>query len=161
MQNKDMIEKTSEADRRRIAYHEAGHAVLACHFGMPVNSVTLGDSEGQVSRESTGVDFVDAVVAYAGLEAECRYMGVDADNVILTGQFSDALRALGVLSARADRLTDLGLDGDAALLDEIADATAQARWIVAAEWSGIERVAGALLSEGRLTGAELAGLLPI
>ncbi len=65
-------------DRRQIAFHEAGHVVIAYRLGLPTNRVTIepdGNTLGICQTEATWSDGAFAeeniLTDYAGYAAEC------------------------------------------------------------------------------------------
>lgn len=123
--------------RRRLAVHEAAHAVTAVILGAPVAWVDLdwrpGVAGGTLVRE---VDpHTDAVVALAGYEAS-----------------GGALQFVGETH---DTAAARSLVGDAGM----AAATLDARRILAAHRDQVLTVASALIEHGRLTGAQVVELV--
>lgn len=56
-----------------LAVHEAAHCVALMHYGVSIRDVCIRpDGSGLVRHEPIPDPFEDAVVAYAGLEAEKR-----------------------------------------------------------------------------------------
>lgn len=123
--------------RRRLAVHEAAHAVAAVIVGAPVAWVDLdwrpGVAGGTLVRE---VDpHTDAVVALAGYEAS-----------------GGALQFVGETHDTAAARSLVGDEGMAA-------ATQGARAILAAHRDQVLTVAAALLEAGRLTGDQVVELV--
>lgn len=109
-----------EKDRRVVAYHEAGHAVMTWLLGEPISRASIQATTNGVGgavfgsdRESqfmTGEDFRKRVmIAYAGRASEEIKFG-DAT----TGASSDITQATGLLKQYVERL---GFDDEAGILD--------------------------------------------
>lgn len=117
---------------RRVAYHEAGHAIMAAYFGLVVDQVGVEVAarlEAGVVVAVRGRPLVRATVLAAGGEAERR----------LTGQ------------------EPRGTEADEAELGRVHPATAargraEARRLVAALWPYIEALAGVIVEYNHMAG---------
>lgn len=126
---------TPEA-RRRLAVHEAGHAVAAVVLGVEVAWSDLDYRPGMGGTMVREVDpHTDAVVLLAGYE-------VSGGGLAFPGDTHDTV------AARA-------LVGEAGM----AAATVDARRILAAHRARVLIVAAALVEHGRLAGAQLVELV--
>ncbi|HZL34205.1 MAG TPA: hypothetical protein VFC78_02775 [Tepidisphaeraceae bacterium] len=96
-------EEKDWAARVAIAYHEAGHAVVAAALGRKVERITAGKDKG------------DAYVADAGYWTSVE-SAVDVGAILLAGQIAEHMFDAGIQNA--DRLSS---DGDHELLRSIAN----------------------------------------
>jgi len=152
----------TERQRRAVAYHEAGHAVMRLHLGRRLVRVTIkpkGDSLGHMLQPKTKIDIqwfgedwrtrrwaeTEIMVSMAGPEAEKRLTGRRNN----AGAVSDGENVANVA---------MKAEGDGEL------ATAFIRWLelkVAAclaspaVWVQVEAVAAALLERETLSGEEV------
>jgi hypothetical protein len=131
--------------RERIAYHEAGHAVVGVALGRVLRDVSL--DAGTTTFVSQ--DPLDAVVtsAFAGAAADARGMGTHSDSAGALDQFNADGLARGQYPSPAER--------DAYLAGMARRAVA----LVDQHWPAIERLAALLLERGRADGAEVTRLL--
>jgi ATP-dependent Zn protease len=139
--------------RLEVAYHEAGHAVLARVLGLRSGRATLRDHDGRARAYLNPGDSIDGVLAVLGGRAATEELLGYADDF---GCSTDDRRALALLMAP-------GIIEREPWYAKIVrrQLTAQARDLVRRHRGAIERVAHALLARGTLTGAEidrLAGL---
>jgi ATP-dependent Zn protease len=173
------------AERRRIAVHEAGHAVARAALGMSVDSVSIVSrggtggmtvSLGGLSAAPTREQMEAHVVAsLAGRAAEEALLG-DASLGAGGGADSDLARATGLTAAlhasfgagagvlwRGEPSEAVRLLGDPGLRARVeADLDrllARARELVRARAAAIETVARRLTARRHLTGAEVAALI--
>jgi hypothetical protein len=139
--------------RREIAYHEAGHAVLAEKLHFRVDIVTI--KPHRFSRRSLG-QAVHAKEARGGIRAEDRII------CSLAGPIAEA-ESIGHLYNRRRDLR--GSDLASVRLEEelsgvpLRELEAQTLRMVRKEWSRIERVANALLKKEELFGHEVRDIL--
>ncbi len=151
--------------RRRLAYHEAGHAVVARYLGVELTEVTierrgryLGRVEALVPdparharrRPRLGDAVRQAAICLAGSVAEKRVH----EWVEWRGSSDDRTMALAVLEAATGSLpqtTALMEYAWAVTRDFLHDERA---------WAAVERVAAALLERGTLRLRELKRLIP-
>jgi hypothetical protein len=131
----------------RAAFHEAGHAVSALCFQLPLLEVVIrDDGSGRTDYCHRG-RLAEAerwtITTYAGPAAELD-------------EFGDQRADRGDLIAIANMLEKLQLDWDE---DKLADLRHQARLLVKRERLGIRLVAGVLLQRRRLTAADLRRLV--
>ena len=125
-----------------VAYHEAGHAIVALALGSKVRSVSIAPSLTRCAhRRGTPHN---AIVALAGNLAEQR--GCPGSNF---DAFVDLRCALDVAESLqpADPL---------ALLQKFLD---QADELLDERWGQVETIAAALLQRQRLTGDEIDALV--
>lgn len=151
---------------RRVAYHEAGHAVMARMLGVPLAGVSI--DEGKVDRISFSRETEaalakgrldrdtakrHAMVVLAGPVAERLVFGWAEDTRAPGDREAIGRLALSLAGGRSqDELLALGA--------ELEQATAMALEAPTAK-VGLEAVAGALLSRKTLTAEELAELIPM
>jgi hypothetical protein len=137
----NQVEKNPMADVNAVAYHEAGHAVVALALGSKVRVVEIGPQphanclhRGKKNK---------AIVALAGWLAEQRACpnspwAADVD-----------------FEAACDSAEHLA---PAAPLEALKSFLDQAAALLEAHWLEVEIVAAALLKRGKLTGAEIDAL---
>lgn len=128
--------------RRQIAYHEAGHAVIARHLGLTVTNVTI------------------AVRGYAGIETDAGPIDPSTlrrERAIMLFASEPAQRLAGPTIDHGYSVLQDQMQVEEMFPDE-ADHTelrAHANYLVAKHQPTIEAVAEALLDRGRLNAAEL------
>lgn len=152
---------------RSTAIHEAGHAVAALACGLTVTAMTIVPNEDNwgstihgplacyddTKRERTAAVRVQAVICYAGYEAEKLYNPAadpdcsQCDNVTAF----DGLRECPPRNCRC-----IGDEVYWAALERLRH---KARRLVRLHWTRIERVADVLLEQQTLTGPEVAALV--
>ncbi len=155
-----------------VAYHEAGHAVAAMHFGARIEEVTIDPGlAARLTKDAStlgvtvhgpvaprvfwtrgytrvyGVDPLDdAVVAAAGIAAHAYFFFLgDAAAAWDPGAEHPDVREVAACCAEAGRPTAL--------------VAMKASQFVTAHWAAIRRVAQALLTRTTLVGPEVAALL--
>jgi hypothetical protein len=145
--------------RVSVAYHEAGHAVVAYALRLKVGRVTIvpdGRNAGlaDVPFEYDVYYYADRSDDYMERQMACYYAGVVAEE-ILTGTEIATTDAFGPESAyAADRAGVVDCVGtiagsDPALQVEVSDwGIATARKILQANWVGVQRLAEELLQQG-------------
>jgi hypothetical protein len=131
----------------RVAYHEAGHAVVAWALGFKIGKVAIGlkgkhpgtaDFSGELPKEMA------LIATEAGAEAERRFAGS-----LTTRHRSDRAfnkQALAKLNPETRKTVERRVKADAVRFVEY-------------HWPRIEALAGALLSRRRLAGHEVEALL--
>jgi hypothetical protein len=155
-----------ESFRRATAYHEAGHAVIACRSRIKLRSVTIVPGNGYSGR-------VEHVSPLRGI-----HLDVDGSNkarmkaeaaIIVSLAGPAAQRRYNPRSLRAwHSSSDYELASGLALRlnrDE-ESAAAYLKWLgmvarqsVEAQWRFIEKLAGALLDRESLSGSEILAVL--
>jgi ATP-dependent Zn protease len=139
--------KREELSRTEVAYHEAGHAVVALLLGYAVRYAAIepeGGGEGicLLAGEMPRSDANEVVILHAGVIAQYRAgLGCDGAGTDLT----QARARAATLAATYD------LDQDA-LLDSFAALTHR---VVARHRTAIDRVAEELLRHRRLSGEDI------
>jgi hypothetical protein len=133
-----------------VAYHEAGHAVVALALGRPVQSVSiqpdrvhLGTCEFQKGAFRPTADWIEReiLISLAGLAAEARYTGDYAWDG--AGRDLQYVRRLTVERAglrRAERL-------ERRLLSKVEHLLAQE-----GNWRAVELIVAELLRRGEISG---------
>lgn len=131
----------------RSAVHEAAHAVVACGFGHPLESVRI---------RPTGLTTLASLDRWQpGQELYFRLAGSVAEEIAFgSGELLGSDR--GWVDRIADRMTGGTLDEIDGLIE--AGRTV-VRKLLGEYWSDLERLAAALLTHGSLTGARVAELL--
>jgi hypothetical protein len=161
-------------ERLRIAYHEAGHALVARSLGRRVDSVSLAPDRGGAMRgEPLGPDATDEeleralVVVFAGSEAE-RYApsGPDPARNGDDPWFSDGEMAAMALNEKSEEKRPSDEDVIAHYTARIgAEAVERARELAAelvdrlAALGRLELLADELLWRSHLTGGDVERLL--
>jgi hypothetical protein len=135
---------TARERRRRTAWHEAAHALVAYLIGLELVYVDLGGAT-TTYRASIADQFGSLVVTMAGLAADWLAGGESAASA-LDGAMIDREEAAKV----AARLDPLRLDG------VMHQAQALAGGLVDRHWTAAERLAEALVVSGRMEGDRLA-----
>ena len=137
-------------DDKAVAYHEAGHAVIALALGRPVHSVSvlpdrinLGTCEFQKGAGRPSKDWIEReiLISLAGLAAEARHTGKYAWNG--AGRDLQYVRRLTVERAgerRAERL-------ERRLLAKVEHLLAQKE-----NWRAVELIVAELLRRGEVSG---------
>lgn len=122
--------------RKSIAYHEAGHAVIAHVLGLRVQSVTVGGANHCAVLTAGAATDARLYVYAAGPAAHSIYSRLSLD---------DAIIALGA--------------GDHEMMMQLTDDTSHyynmARRMCRDEWHAIKAVAELLLQRHNLTGDEI------
>jgi hypothetical protein len=131
-------DSSERADTRRVAYHEAGHAVAAMAMGMAVHDVWawgwfMGGRALYVSHPWVDPMF-EAVVAAAGAAAEGMLAG---SPVVVSGTDRVVVEGMGV-------------SPDAAL--------AVAAMVLGGRWGDVELLAGELVARGHVDAGGLAAM---
>jgi hypothetical protein len=135
------VEKNPMTDVKAIAFHEAGHAVVALALGSKVRVVEIGPRPHAHCAHRTETN--KAITALAGDLAEqraCPWSPWDAEV-----DFRVA----------CDTAEHLAPAAPAEALERFLD---QARALLDRHWREVEAVAAALLGRGKLTGKEIDAL---
>jgi DNA polymerase III delta prime subunit len=179
----DIVAVATPPDRRpahivrRIALHEAAHAVIAHAFGHPVDAATIvvtATTDGETRSAPTNVaftaDVVDevVVVGLAGRAAEEAFLGApsagaEGDLAQATALLAAAHGSLGLgawllhRSRSIDASTLLKDDSDMRAVVEahLGDLYRRALALVTQHRAAIERVADALIARRLLTGDDI------
>lgn len=145
---------TAHTHRTASAYHEAGHLAIACHYGLPVGTVTLHAGGAETPHRHTALPLEESVARgpeggfqtlnlitclVAGAIAEERYTG--ELNVDIAEQDHEPAWRLSVEVADTDR-------GAEALMNWL---TIRAEQDVNRLWNEITAIAAILMSEGSVT----------
>jgi len=85
-------------DTERCAYHEAGHAVVACLFRLPLQRVTIKpwrSRRGETKLRRLTWTWADAPVRIqmrsGGFAAECIHFGEDPETMDASLAFADTI----------------------------------------------------------------------
>jgi len=146
---------------RLTAYHEAGHAIASREMEIAIISITIvpdGAVAGSVHcNTACRCPFNTAVILSAGLAATNRLNGITSD---INGIIIDAIAA----KSEIDLIEAYWAVSEYNLTEDETERAAwvaykQATELVKTHWQAVEAIAGALLRQGTLTGAEVAALL--
>jgi hypothetical protein len=160
-------------ERRFIAYHEAGHAVVSARLGAPLGDAVLhtrrrwllgsmmtsgevGVGDGEVHDE--GVDAY-LTAAMAGPEVDAQYV-----HRVFGKDLRRARRAMirdnrdGDVTNAHDAIVGATKDGDRFRLRTMSQVEVAAQRAVTRYWTAIERVAEELDRTGRLTERQIRRL---
>jgi hypothetical protein len=157
-------------EREAVAYHEAGHAVIARALGLEVDCVTIIpdldlDTAGLCTRDWATAGFYDdlatqlsaiekdVVVSLASSAAECLYLGLSNLERALSGsdlKMAEHLMKLALERSGRDHSEYDQLFGQFSTETEI---------LVGDHWSAIERVANGLLEFFTLNATDVDGLI--
>lgn len=134
---------------RRAAIHEAGHAVAALYFGLPLTAVQIRTDGSGLTSYAHWLGRREAarwtITTFAGSEAE-------------RDAFGDELRSHGDRHAVSAMLDKLGLDWDQNRLGALRT---RARHLVERERDRIARLADALVEQRYLTGEAVAEVVEL
>jgi hypothetical protein len=149
---------SSIRERRLVAYHEAGHAVVA---------VVRAGRTGDIGVRVDGTGYANCrlrkrirtdhriEVSLAGALAAMRVRRIsEIDAFLDAGVKGDWMSA-------EQNAAELAADFDCDSLMILADAMANAQRILADYWPAVERLAHAVLVSGSLTGAQVTKLVGI
>ena len=125
--------------RRRTAGHEAGHAVVARHFDIPVSRITIGGDQGVAWTYPFGSPREMATVALAGLAADVSLLDMDP--------------------AESHSCEDLDYARTLVAEDEITSLTAAACRILQEHYGRWLRLTERLITADELNAAEVAEVL--
>jgi hypothetical protein len=147
----------SRARSRAVAFHEAAHAVARLHVGAPATAVRIiptGFTHGTRRWAGRGQDRVWSwiLVLFAGSYAQAWVSRRRLDRVIITSgklDLEEAAPAVAWLVRRGYARNRM-------------EALTRIHWetlmFLALRWNAIERVAAALLRDGRLSGSRVRAL---
>jgi len=167
------MEDVVEMSREAIAYHEAGHAVVAYALGCPFVLVTIvpdlsllmegglkwdGLAQSEVLRIGPSESSVDRAItmSFAGAAAEARFTGQEFDQVWLdTGCAGDREGVNRIIMA-ITRMHHVPL-GQVTM--RVLSQAPDAERLIAERWVEVEAVAGALLERQTLSHAEVESVI--
>ena len=145
--------------RTRIAYHEAGHVVIAAVHGLPVDSVTITPARAETLVYSVPLTTPRQLVRHVRAQVALGWAGVCAE-LLLTGE-----RQPRLAWAASERDLERALAWATVLYTGIASADRfvdstqpRVRRMLAARWPHVQRIARALMRHEQLHGAQLARL---
>jgi hypothetical protein len=152
----DTSSRAHRPEERVLAYHEAGHAVVAVRLGVRLHEMRLSELRGSVRD---GLNCGDLNPEF--LSERDRKCASRKARILLAGEIAE--RALDVdaeVFASDDDRLELDslahrLFGDGPAGDEWKEAaTVETKRIVVQNWRQIEALAEALISAGHLSGEE-------
>jgi hypothetical protein len=152
---------------RQTAYHEAGHAVAALHFGQPIVSAAIWPTGGVCvndnpprRKDQTELDYCGrcVVITMAGVEAEARHLG-SWDKVGFT--YAGIKSPLTPGSADRQEINRIGeglFPGWRKRVQRLAWLSGlrkQTARIIEGDWAAVAAIAAALVRRSSLTGEEV------
>lgn len=148
-----IVRQSNDEYRRRVAYHEAGHAVVAHLSGARIESVGIEESErhsgGLRAHRPPHLELEDARthagISLAGFHSQSRL-----NPAVELGGWDDDFRDARDLLSRDDALS---------LDEELRRVHAFTAKLVRQWWPAIERIAEKLLERGSLGDEEVAALV--
>jgi hypothetical protein len=153
---------TDPNDLRLTAYHEAGHAVVACLLGRGVERVEVGHRgsfNGRIvfTRELLGNQWkrreLEVTILHAGWQAEKAYLGRDPDPRGVADDEREARRLMSSVGLHFGRTTE----AEFARWND--DAAAEAAELVARHWEVIRAVAERLATRKKVSGRLIRRLI--
>lgn len=149
-------------DKRRIAYHEAGHIVVGQVHGLEVRGITVSEKDGHadvpVNLESA---FGDEGESYLERQLDCYFAGVLAEEILIgeeiefcpggvyTNDWNGAADCVELLAGRdlnlQGRISERSRSGVKAILDK--------------NWDRVTALANAALERGTLSCKQVIEIL--
>jgi ATP-dependent Zn protease len=155
----------TQKELERTAYHEAGHVVIALHFGMPLRWVSIepaGECMGHTlihpeRPAGTPRELREEIVfSLVGYQAEIEFdPSVDMEDGYIGADESDALEAVSWYPVRRAR----GEDKDEAYDRYLERFRGETLRLVRQLWPAIQMVACELLKHETVTGDEVKALV--
>jgi ATP-dependent Zn protease len=154
--------RVPKPSREMLAYHEAGHAVVALLVSVPMDDVSIegtGESLGRVMRAAQGDRHVssgqlhalverDIEILHAGACSLDRRFGPGAQKVFGAGNdYSEMRRLVALLDLDSTQAED-------ALIERARNRTDDMLAHLE-HWAAVDAVAAALLERGALSGDEV------
>ena len=149
-----------------VAYHEAGHAVVAWALGMTLDSVHAGDLDGEVFNVTNSLDLLDpeylstadeikiekkALVLLAGELAEIAYYE-STEQYVDTFMSADDRLKLGYLRDRFQRACSTVDITDSAIESKVDK-------LIGKHWHRIVALANVLTTNQTLSGSEATKII--
>jgi len=155
-----MLKRSPEENRIRIAYHEAGHAVVADDRGLGIEEVSLGDEENGYTESILSLK--DAILKLGDR--------VGRENVALklvAGELVQCRQGYGVYGDECgeDRRHFISIVEELCRMDgkeyreheeRLRDHAAE---IIDSQWQQIDAIANALLEHNVLSGADAISII--
>ena len=158
------LRKTRYARSQRLAYHEAGHAVVAHCLGHRINYVSTypGKNGRQAALSKTRTDRIDEeiMIYLAGQLADCLLRGkrsYSMGDVLGSGSLNDMIQVDGLAQGRDTGASDIERR------TYIQWLKLRTRRLLMLHWSSVEVLAGQLIGRKKLSGAaaaEIMGRMP-
>jgi len=173
------VDERSQAELFRVAVHEAGHAIVAAHLGVPISSVSILAQPGSAGSLLAEVRTTDldrpsvenlVMVALAGRAADQILLGfgdaaATSDLKMATRLLYNAHFGWGLFDQLAavdvNRDAPLDLDPEARLLidTKLQELMLRTKTLVKEHREAIERLAGALLRARVISGTAVRDLV--
>jgi ATP-dependent Zn protease len=149
-------------DRECVAYHEAGHAVVAWLGGLGTDHITISDKEGEHELTTLEGMPVEALIAccYGGMVADEIRRGRPYLRIQWRRYYHDIFTAEALASDTVmDRAKRSGESTGSILAEMLQAGYRRAQKDLGSHWPNVEAVAVALQQRTTLTGDEVMSLI--
>jgi len=150
------------SDREFLAFHEAGHAVMAAMLRRPIRRASIREKHGLTGY----VDYEQASSALRDIRDEHRPLVETDALILLAGRAAECERTLGspMSHASLDRQNARALlgaleDSEEVVLNWMRYLLVRAQSMLQQEWPYVHAVAHALMQDEELDGAAVARVL--
>ena len=150
------------SDREFLAFHEAGHAVMAALLRRPIRRASIREKHGLTGY----VDYEQASAMIAGLRDEHRPLIETDVLILLAGRAAECERTLGspLSHASLDRQNARALlaaleDSEEVVMGWMRYLLVRAQSMLQREWPYVHAVAHALMQDEELDGAAVARVI--
>lgn len=150
------------SDREFLAFHEAGHAVMASLLRRPIRRASIREKHGLTGY----VDFEQASAMLAGIRDEHRPLIETDALILLAGRAAECERTLGspLSHASLDRQNARALlatleDSEEVVMGWMRYLLVRAQSMLQREWPFVHAVAHALMKDEELDGAAVAQVI--
>jgi Bacterial RNA polymerase, alpha chain C terminal domain len=150
------------SDREFLAFHEAGHAVMAAMLRRPIRRASIREQHGLTGY----VDYEQASAMIAEIRDEHRPLVETDALILLAGRAAECERTLGspLSHASLDRQNARALlgaleDSEEVVMNWMRYLLVRAQSMLQAEWPYVHAVAHALMADEELDGAGVARVI--